>query len=1035
MTRDELLNDFVETAMLGDADIVLTPELEALLRRIDTNADGVVVNDRIRLEFDPDTARLVVAMGDDLLVVTAEGDMVLYDDLVAQSQQADNFILVRPDGLETSVDDLLSDEQFASRIENELSQIANDVADVATAAGPAEDLTSNTASARFSRFESQDVGSDLGGSGTLGNNDFTNPPGGTLGPNDGARQGRRFDADGDGRPGDGPPPVVRLDATQSGAEIKHAGGTLEFGEGGGLKGEIFDTNSGLSRLSQIDSMIEGSDGPSATFTGTELAYSGGSTIGQFLGDDAGSAAGDVAASANTFAIKLSGFVYLDAGTHSFDVATDDGFRLKVGDDTVTQFDGNRGTRTSSGDIEITEPGLYPIEIVYWESGGGQALNVQMDGEVLGGDIIFAELPDGAVLNDAGHYTMPEPSVEIDLDLTAVALPAAGPDATLLVRLENLPENAEVSVGTVMEDGSVMLTRDQFGDVTITVPEGTEPFDVDVTAMAMRDGVLIGRDTTTVDLDVPQLDDVASAPTLDVVLGAPTLLEFEGTSDSEGTGLKGEVFDSDSGLSRLSQIDALTEGNDPSVTFTSTEVNYSGGGNIGQFLGGDAASATGATGASANTFAIKLTGYVRLDAGSHDFDVRTDDGFRLKVNGETVTQFDGNRGARTSSGTFEADGPGLYEVEIVYWEHGGGQVLDVELNGAQLGGGIIFSDLPAGYVQNADGAYVRAESLYEYPLDIAASLTDTDGSETLSVTVDGLPDGAGLSAGTVNDDGSVTLTADELAGLTLTVPTDAQDFDLTVSATSTESLGGATTTTDFAVSIDVPEASDVGTDGADLMDFSSSVAPDPDGDGTIEAGDGDDVIKLDSAMTNLDGATVIDGGDGNDTIQGTDQADMFDFSSGASLRNVEQVRGGDGDDTILGGDGADTLFGDGGDDELSGGGGADRLSGGDGADRMSGGAGADTFVLGGDGIDTIVDFDAASGDRLDATDLISVGDGDSIDAYLRVQEDGEGNTVVQVNESGSGNDEDFTDAAVLEGVGGVSINDIISIQDQSGSDVV
>lgn len=1035
MTRDELLNQFIESAMLGDAEVVLTPELEALLARIDTNGDGVIINDRIRLEFDPDTARLIVSVGDDLLVVTAQGDMILYEDLVTNSEQAENFVLVRPDGLETSVDELLSDEQFAARIENELSQIANDVADVATAAGPADELTSNSASARFSRFEGEEVGSDLGGSGTLGNVDFTNRPSGTLGANDGARFGRRFDADGDGRPGEGPPSVVRLEASQTGAEIKHAGGTLEFGDGGGLKGEVFDTSSGLSRLSQIDSMIEGSDGPSATFTGTEIAYSGGGTIGQFLGDDATGAAGDVAASANTFAVKLSGFVYLEAGTHTFDVATDDGFRLKVGDDTVTQFDGNRGTRTSSGDIEITEPGLYPIEIVYWENGGGQTLNVQMDGEVLGGDIVFAELPEGAVLNDAGNYTMPEPSVEIDLDLSAVALPAAGPDATLLVRLDNLPENAEVSVGTVMEDGSVMLTPEQFGDITITVPEGTEPFDVDVTAMAMRDGVVIGRDTSSVDLDVPQLDDIASAPELDVSLGAPVLVEYDGAAENNGTGLKGEVYDTDSSLSRLSQIDTLTEESDPSVTFTSTEVNYGGGGNIGQFLGGDATSATGETGARADTFAIKLTGYVQLDAGSHDFGVRTDDGFRLKVNGETVTQFDGNRGARTSTGTFEADGPGLYEVEIVYWENGGGQALDVELNGTQLGGGIIYPELPAGYVQNEDGAYVRADELYTYPLDISASLTDTDGSETLSVTVNGLPDGAGLSAGTVNDDGSVTLTTDELAGLNLTVPTDAQDFDLTVSATSTESLGGATTTTDFSVSIDVPEASDVGTNDADLMDFSTSAAPDPDGDGAIEAGDGDDVIKLDSAMANLDGATVIDGGEGNDTVQGTDQADMFDFSSGASLRNVEQVRGGGGDDTILGGDGDDTLFGDAGDDVLSGGSGADRLAGGDGADRLSGGDGADTFVLGGDGIDTIVDFDAASGDRLDASDLISVGDGDSIDAYLRVQDDGEGNTVVQVNESGSGKDEDFTDAAVLEGVGGVSINDIISTQDQSGSDVV
>jgi hypothetical protein len=1015
MDDEELLNEFIEKAVSQGADGAMTPQIEALLRRVDTDGDGVIVNNRFRLEFDPDTARLVIAHGDDLLVVTAEGDMVVYTDLVALSEGEEGLVLVRPDGLETSVEELLSDEQFASRLENELSRIADDMTEIATAAG-GDGPSFNSASARFSRFEQEDVGSDQSASGTLGNVDFGSAPAGGLGNDNRSRFARRpNDDDGAGRDG-APPATARLDASQSGAEIKFQGGTLDFGEGGGLKGEVFDTNSGLSRLSQVDDLIEGSPGPSATFTGTEIDYGGGGNIGQFLGDDATSASGDIGASANTFAVKLSGFVYLEPGTHTFDVASDDGFRLKLGDETVTQFDGNRGTRTSSGDVEITEAGLYPIEIVYWENGGGQALNVELNDEVLGGGLIFAELPEGAVLNEGGHYTMPEPTVEIDLELSAVPLPAAGPDATLVIRLENLPEGATVSTGTMMADGTVVLTADQFGAVTISVPEGTEPFDVDVTAVTLRDGVEIGRAGDTLALDVPQLDDDASAPELAVSLGAPTLLEFGEADDSDGEGLKGEVFDTGSGLSRLSQIDDLTANNDPSVTFTATNLDYSGGSTIGAFLGEDAASASGATDARAETFAIKLTGYIRLDAGNHEFGVRTDDGFRLKINGETVTEFDGNRGARTSSGTFEADGPGLYEVEIVYWENGGGQVLDVELNGEQLSGGILFSEPPPGYAQNADGVFVRAESLFEIPLDISAGLTDLDGSESLSVTVSGLPEGASLSAGTLNDDGGVTLTADELSGLTLTVPTDADDFELSVAATSTESLGGATNTIVSTIAVDVPEESDVGTDSADLMDFSNAAASDPDGDGTIVAGDGDDVIRLDPAMANLGGATVIDGGAGEDTVQGTDQDDVLDFASGATLRNVEQIRGGDGDDTILGGDGDDRLFGDAGDDVLSGGG------------------GADTFVLG-DGIDTIVDFDAAAGDRLDASDLINVGDGDNIDAYLRVTEDGAGNTVVQVNEKGSGNDADFTDAAVLEGVGGVSIDDIIAKPEQTGTEVV
>ena len=57
------------------------------------------------------------------------------------------------------------------------------------------------------------------------------------------------------------------------------------------------------------------------------------------------------------------------------------------------------------------------------------------------------------------------------------------------------------------------------------------------------------------------------------------------------------------------------------------------------------------------------------------------------------------------------------------------------------------------------------------LDISSALTDTDGSETLSVTVAGVPDGAALSAGTDNGDGTWTLDPADLANLTVTPAAD------------------------------------------------------------------------------------------------------------------------------------------------------------------------------------------------------------------------------------------------------------------------
>jgi large repetitive protein len=89
------------------------------------------------------------------------------------------------------------------------------------------------------------------------------------------------------------------------------------------------------------------------------------------------------------------------------------------------------------------------------------------------------------------------------------------------------------------------------------------------------------------------------------------------------------------------------------------------------------------------------------------------------------------------------------------------------------------------------------------LGFSASLTDTDGSETLSFTVSGVPTGASLSAGTDQGGGVWTLTPAQTAGLTITPPADSDvDFALTVTATSTESSGGATADTTDALNVTV-----------------------------------------------------------------------------------------------------------------------------------------------------------------------------------------------------------------------------------------
>ena len=83
-----------------------------------------------------------------------------------------------------------------------------------------------------------------------------------------------------------------------------------------------------------------------------------------------------------------------------------------------------------------------------------------------------------------------------------------------------------------------------------------------------------------------------------------------------------------------------------------------------------------------------------------------------------------------------------------------------------------ADTPTLSVQSAAGVEDSA-----IPINISSALTDTDGPETLSITIADVPTGATLSAGTDNGNGTWTLNPGELNGLTITPPADSDvDFN-------------------------------------------------------------------------------------------------------------------------------------------------------------------------------------------------------------------------------------------------------------------
>jgi beta-glucanase (GH16 family) len=155
-----------------------------------------------------------------------------------------------------------------------------------------------------------------------------------------------------------------------------------------------------------------------------------------------------------------------------------------------------------------------------------------------------------------------------------------------------------------------------------------------------------------------------------------------------------------------------------------------------------------------------------------------------------------------------------------------------------------------------------------------------------------------------------------------------------------------------------------------------------GDDALHGAAGDDTLS------GGEGADFIEAGDGHDRINGNQGSDSIysgagdDWALGGKDNDLiyggvgdDIVHGNMGDDTCAGMDGNDIVRGGQGNDSIYAAGGNDWLAGDRGADTISGGAGADIFhSFDGAGLDRIVDFSRAEGDRI----LLPTGTSYSID---------------------------------------------------------
>ena len=453
-------------------------------------------------------------------------------------------------------------------------------------------------------------------------------------------------------------------------------------------------------------------------------------------------------------------------------------------------------------------------------------------------------------------------------------------------INDAPTLEVVSTATVDEDGSKTISfsaGDLDGTVSTTASAANGTVTVDGNSGEITytpDTNFNGSDTitvTTTDDDGAQVvktvsvtvNAVADAPTLTVTLGNPSAVSGQDCSangsyanwQASGVGMHaftaGTGFVDAEGKLNLAAANG-TVGDEPGLTAEGIGV-------VNSTPGGQASYQLEYGGGQSEALALDLNGPVSS----------------AQVTLSRIYGSEGGAGEDARYSLFDADGNlvGSGSVDSSTLPNTGGQI-DLTLTANTSFQYVVFTATgDNGY----SGSDFKIKSIdysidadIEYPLEINAALNDLDGSETLSITVEGLPDGAVLSAGSDNGDGSWTLEGNQLNGLTLTVPENlSTGFDLTVSATATESDGGT------AVS-------------------SSSVRIEP--------------------------LNAIIGSTGDDLILGTNSGDLLDGAEGN-----DQLEGLEGDDILNGGQGSDHIEGGSGDDVISGGAGDDVAGGGDGND--------------------------------------------------------------------------------------------------------
>ena len=457
--------------------------------------------------------------------------------------------------------------------------------------------------------------------------------------------------------------------------------------------------------------------------------------------------------------------------------------------------------------------------------------------------------------------------------------------------------------------------------------------------------------------------------------------FEGDQPAvrAGTGLKGEVFDRGTSFDSIDDLIAQTATKTANYHLTATTVNFGGFkevSTLGQFLDGKASMTDGGADTAMNTIGLRLQGYIWLEKGQHLVNVRSDDGFLLKLGGDELSSFAGNRGFTGTSKTITIEKSGLYAVDLYYFDNTGAEGLRLELDGDPVSAARLYAsidDYKAALAANGPMPSGDLPYAYDGPvgttgtgLDKLIQIIGEDVGLRNNISATQIREGAAaadklnhiivdaINATGAMDDGHITVaeTYDLSAWIRanqLSAFTAAHGDDANMIETGFHKIQG-----DHGASYLLGDSAiDTVMDGIYHIGFDTQWDRFVNEDGNANAR----VETVTYWLNELLGTTPLPSpGPGTSPLLGSASAPNVTVSDGLNSKLATGAKmlvlkglavngtGNTGDNTLVGNEQANMLDGGAGNDTLNGGAGNDSLIGGSGKDTLAGGAGDDSYWI-------------------------------------------------------------------------------------------